>query len=317
MRTAGEEFAMALQLAGVAPLWDSSSGRLTGFEIIPLAALGRPRIDVTLRVSGLFRDVFTPLAQLFEAACEALSQRDFEGEENPYLARAARVFGPRPGQYGAGFAPMLETFTRESRKAAGQAWIASSSWSIGADGEIKSDRKGIEARLSGADTFVHVQDLPETDLLLASDYSAHEAGVAAAAASIGSNIKSLYHLDATRPETPRARSLTEEISRVVRARATNPKWIAGMMRHGFRGAAEIAATLEHMAAFAHLADAVPSHLFDLYYDATLGDDNVRAFLTRENPQALAAIEDCFRRLDEASLWVTRRNSIIASLREAS
>jgi cobaltochelatase CobN len=317
MRTAGEEFAMALQLAGVAPRWDIASGRLAGFEIIPLAALGRPRIDVTLRVSGLFRDVFTPLAQMFEAAAEALSQRDFEGEENPYLARAARVFGPRPGHYGAGVSPMLDTFTQDSRKAAGQAWIASSSWSIASDGEMKADRRGIEARLSAADSFVHVQDLPETDLLLASDYAAHEAGVAAAAASIGSTIKSLYHLDATRPGTPHARSLTEEISRVVRSRAANPKWIAGMMRHGFRGAAEIAATLEHMASFAHLADAVPSHLFDLYYDATIGDDDIRAFLARENPRSLAAIEDCFRRLDEASLWVTRRNSIRASLREAS
>jgi cobaltochelatase CobN len=182
---------------------------------------------------------------------------------------------------------------------------------------MKPDRKGIEARLSAADSFVHVQDVPETDLLLASDYAAHEAGIAAAAASLNANIKSLYHLDATRPEAPRARSLTEEISRVVRSRAANPKWIAGMMRHGFRGAAEIAATLEHMAAFAHLADAVPSHLFDLYYDATLGDDDIRAFIGRENPQALSAIEHCFRRLDEASLWVTRRNSIVASLREAS
>jgi cobaltochelatase CobN len=317
MRTAGEEFSMALQLAGVAPRWDAASGRLAGFEIIPLAALGRPRIDVTLRVSGLFRDVFTPLAQLFEAASEALSQRGFEGDENPYLARAARVFAPRPGQYGVGMTPALDVFTTESREAAGQAWLASSSWSIASDGATQPDRKGIETRLTAADTFVHVQDLPETDLLLASDYAAHEAGVAAAAASLGSSIKSLYHLDATRPEAPRARTLPEEISRVVRARAANPTWIAGMMRHGFRGGAEIAATLEHMAAFAHLAGAVPSHLFDLYYDATLGDDQIRAFLARENPQALAALEDCFRRLDEASLWVTRRNSILASLREAS
>jgi cobaltochelatase CobN len=103
----------------------------------------------------------------------------------------------------------------------------------------------------------------------------------------------------------------------VRARATNPRWVSGMMRHGFRGAAEIAATLEHMASFAHLADVVPAHLFDLYYDATLGNDDVRAFLAGDNPAALAAIEDCFRRLDEASLWVSRRNSIRAALREAS
>jgi cobaltochelatase CobN len=212
---------------------------------------------------------------------------------------------------------MLDVFTRESRKAAGEAYLAASSWSVGADGEIRRDRSGIEARLKNADAFVHVQDLPETDLLLAADYAAHEAGVAAAAANLGAPIASLYHLDATRTDAPRARVLSEEISRVVRARAANPKWIAGMKRHGFRGAAEIAATLEHMAAFAHLAEAVPSHLFDLYYDATLGDDETRAFLAQANPHALSAMESCFARLRDASLWVTRRNSIAVNLREAS
>jgi cobaltochelatase CobN len=317
MRTAGEEISMALHLAGIAPRWGEASGRVSGFEIIPLAQLRRPRIDVTLRISGLFRDVFSNLAQLFEAASEALSKLNFEGEENPYLVHAARVFGPKPGQYGAGTAPMPDVFTSESRNAAGEAWLAASSWSIGADGDVRPDRAGIEARLKRADTFVHVQDLLETDLLLAADFAAHEAGIAAAAQNLGAPIGSLYHLDATRPDRPSARSLTEEISRVVRARAANPKWIAGMMRHGFRGAAEIAATLEHMASFAHLADAVPSHLFDLYYDATLGDDDVRAFLTSANPDALAALESCFARLREASLWVTRRNSIAATLPQAS
>jgi len=153
--------------------------------------------------------------------------------------------------------------------------------------------------------------------LLAADYAAHEAGIAAAAQSLGAPLASLYHLDAVRPDAPRARLLSEEISRVVRARAANPGWIAGMMRHGFRGAAEIAATLEHMAAFAHLADVVPSHLFDLYYEATLGDEDVRAFLGAANPDARAAMENCFARLRDASLWVTRRNSIAVALREAS
>ncbi|WP_024513661.1 cobaltochelatase subunit CobN [Bradyrhizobium sp. Tv2a-2] len=317
MRTAGEEFAMALQLAGLAPCWDGASGRLIGYEIIPLAQLGRPRIDVTLRISGLFRDVFGNLAQLFEAASDALAARDFEGEENPYARRGARVFGPRPGQYGVGGFAARDVLTREARNAAGEAWLAASSWSFAADGEMKPDRAGIEARLRGTDAFVHIQDLPETDLLLAADYAAHEAGPAAAAARLGAPVPSLYHLDATRPDAPQARSLPEEIARVVRARAANPAWIAGMMRHGFRGAAEIAATLEHMAAFAHLADAVPAHLFDLYYDATLGNDEVRAFLGRENSMALSAIEDCFNRLHDASLWVTRRNSIAISLRKAS
>src|SRR5262249_4840762 len=198
MRTAGEEFAMALQLAGVAPRWDAASSRITGFEIIPLAMLGRPRIDVTLRISGLFRDVFSGLAQLFEAASDALAQRDFEGRENPYLARASRVYGPRPGQYGVNIASATDMFTREARHQAGRAWLESSSWAFPADGEMKPDRAGIEARLGAADTFVHVQDLPETDLLLAADYAAHAAGAAAAAASLGRPIRSLYHLDATR-----------------------------------------------------------------------------------------------------------------------
>lgn len=317
MRTAGEEFAMALHLAGLAPRWDHASGRLTGYDIVAPAELGRPRIDVTLRVSGLFRDVFAGLAQLFEAATEALASREDEGDENPYRHRASRVFGPRPGQYGVGLSAIPDAFTPETRDAAGEAWLSASSWAFSADGEIKPDRAGIEQRLASADAFVHVQDLPETDLLLAADYAAHEAGVAAAAAHLGAAGPSLYHLDTTRPEQPHARTLTEEISRVVRARAANPAWIVGMMRHGFRGAAEITATLEHMAAFAHLAGAVPPHLFDLYFDATLGDAEVRAFMARENPAALAAMETCFTRLHEASLWRTRRNSIAAALKEAS
>lgn len=316
MRTAGEDFAMALHLAGIAPRWDHGSGRVSGYDIIAPAELGRPRIDVTLRVSGLFRDVFSGLAQLFEVATEALAERGEEGDENPYRQRLSRVFGPRPGHYGAGIAALPDVFTEESREAAGEAWLSASSWSLASDGEMRSDRAGIEARLATADSFVHTQDLPETDLLLAADYAAHEAGIAAAAKRLGGKVPSLYHLDATRPDQPHARSLTEEISRVVRARAANPVWIAGMMRHSFRGAAEIAATLEHMAAFAHLAGAVPPHLFDLYYDATLGNDEVRAFMARENPAALAAIETCFARLHGASLWRTRRNSIAAALQAA-
>lgn len=317
MRTAGEEFAMALHLAGLAPRWDHASGRVTGYDIIAPAELGRPRIDVTLRVSGLFRDVFSGLAQLFEAASAALAGRDEEGDENPYRHRASRVFAPRPGQYGVGLSAIPDAFTPETREAAGEAWLSASSWAFSADGEMQHDRAGIEQRLASADAFVHAQDLPETDLLLAADYAAHEAGVAAAAAHLGAPAPSLYHLDTTRPEQPQARTLTEEISRVVRARAANPAWIAGMMRHGFRGAAEITATLEHMAAFAHLAGAVPPHLFDLYYDATLGNDDIRAFMARENPSALAAMEICFARLHDAALWQTRRNSIAAALREAS
>ena len=313
MRTAGEDFAMALHLAGLAPLWDAGTGRVTGFEVTALALLNRPRIDVTLRISGLFRDIFPGLAQLFEAGCTALADRDESPDDNPYKARSPRVFGPEPGRYGLGMQADLDTFTYEARQRAGAAWLAASAWTIAADGATEANPTALKARVKAADAFVHTQDLPETDLLLAADYAGHEAGFAAAAATLG-NTPALYHLDAT-SASPQARTLTEEIARVVRARAANPNWASGMMRHGFRGGAEIAATLDHLAAFAHLANAVPAHLFDLYHDATLGRDDLRAFLAVENPGALAAMEDTFRRLDAAGLWRTRRNSIRAMVAE--
>lgn len=304
MRTAGEEFAMAMHLAGVRPVWDEGSDRVTGYEILPLALMDRPRIEVTLRVSGLFRDVFPDLARLFEAATTALAQRDEAADMNPYVAAipGPRVFAPAPGLYGLGLS--TEALSDEARRAAGEAWLAASAHSAAG----VPARATLESRLRAAEGFVHVQDLPETDLLLAEDYAAHEAGFAAAMARLGAPAPALYHLDATRPEAPKARPLAEEIARVTRARAANPRWIAGMMRHGFRGAAEIAATLDHLAAFAHLAGVVPGHLFDLYHDATLGTADVHTFLAAENPGALAAMQARFAALAEAGVWQTRSNS---------
>ncbi|WOI35150.1 cobaltochelatase subunit CobN [Tritonibacter scottomollicae] len=317
MRTAGEEFAMALHLAGLAPLWDEGSERVSGFEVIPLALLGRPRIDVTLRVSGLFRDVFPGLAQMFEAAAAALSAREEDPGDNPYLTAIPRVFGPKPGQYGLNMSAHLDDYSDEARAAAGEAWLKASSHAIDAKGEIHEARAALEDRLQSADSFVHLQDLAETDVLVASDYAAHEAGFAAAMTRLGHEAPSLYHMDATRLDTPQARSLQEEIARVTRARASDPHWATSMMNHGFRGGAEIAATLDHMAAFAHLAQVVPAHLFDLYFEATLGREDLVGFLECENPAALQAMRDRFQALREAGLWVTRRNSILATLEGAA
>ncbi|VDC21201.1 cobaltochelatase subunit CobN [Pseudogemmobacter humi] len=310
MRTAGEEFAMALHLAGVKPVWDEGSDRVSGYEILPLALLDRPRIEVSLRVSGLFRDVFPDLARLFDAACESLAARDEAADMNPYTAalRGPRVFAPAPGGYGLGIAE--GQFGEDARRAAGEAWLAASDHT--AAGEPA--REMLEARLRASDAFVHAQDMPETDLLLAMDYAAHEGGFAAAMERIGALRPALYHLDATRPDQPRARTLGEEIARVTRARAANPVWLRSMTRHGFRGAAEIAATLDHLAAFAHLARVVPSHLFDLYHEATLGDPAIRDFMAAANPGALAAMEDCFHALEGAGLWSSRSNSRAAGVR---
>jgi len=311
MRTAGEEIAMALHLAGLAPAWDTGSDRVSGFDVLPLALLGRPRIDVTLRVSGLFRDIFPGLAQMFEAGAAVLAARDESPEDNPYISAAARVFGPKPGLYGMGMADALEDYSDAGRAAAGEAWLQNSSWAIDAKGEVSENRVGLEARLRTADAFAHVQDLAETDVLMAPDYAAHEGGFAAALAHIGATPAQLYHMDSSHPDAPRARSVAEEIGRVLRARAANPDWASGMMRHGFRGAAEVTATLDNLGAYAHLTRNVPAHLFDLYYDATLNRADLVAFMARENPAALAALRARFDALRAAGLWLTRRNSIAA------
>jgi cobaltochelatase CobN len=316
MRTAGEEFAMALHLLGVRPVWDKGSERVSGIEVLPITDLDRPRIDVTLRVSGLFRDVFPTLSALFAQSVRALCARDEAPDWNPYAGKVAdpRVYGPAPSSFGLGIGSDLETYSDESRAAAGAAWLAASAYALDGTTATK-DEAGIRSRVAHADSFVHLQDLPETDILLASDYAAHEAGFAAAQAVTGGKA-ALYHLDSTQPDRPRARALPEEIARVVQARAIQPGWLAGMMRHGFRGGAEIAATLDHMAAFAHLAGVVQPHLFDLYHEATLGNAEVSGFLQDANPGAYQAMQDQFAALDAAGLWQTRRNSIRAALEAA-
>ena len=312
MRTAGEEFAMALALLGVRPVWDEGSSRISGIEVRPIAELDRPRIDVTLRVSGLFRDVFPTMSALFQQAVRVLAGRDEAPDWNPYAGREApRVYGPAPGSFGLGMGASLGDYSDEGRRAAGEAWLAASSWALDGEQQVR-DIEGLKARVAQADGFVHLQDLPETDLLLAEDYASHEAGFAAAQQITGGAAR-LFHLDNTDPAQPRARALTEEIARVVQARAANPVWIAGMRRHGFRGAAEIAATLENMAAFAHLAGVVGPHLFDQFWQATLGDDAVTAFMEDANPAALEAMRARFAELHASGLWQSRRNSILADL----
>jgi cobaltochelatase CobN len=314
MRTAGEEFAMALQLMGIAPVWDTTSDRVAGFDVIALAMLGRPRIDVTLRISGLFRDVFSTLPVMFEQAAAALAARDEPDEENPYRAAAGpRVFGPAPGNYGVGVVEAVTEFTPATVEDAGEAWLAASAFAYGGAQDGMAAGPALEQRTATTDAFFHAQDLPETDLLTAPDYAAHEAGFAAAVHRLGGAAPTLYHVDTSNLDAPRMRTLAEEIARVVRGRAANPRWLAGQMRHGFRGAAEIASTLDQMALFAHLAGAVESYHFDLYYDATLGDDDVRRFIEQANPEAAAAMRQRFQQLRDAGYWTTRRNSAIETI----
>jgi cobaltochelatase CobN len=302
MRTGGEDLGLALMLMGVRPLWDERSSRVHGFEVLPLAALDRPRVDVSLRVSGLFRDAFAGQIALFDQAARAVAARDEPADWNPLtMGAGARVFGPAAGAYGSGVA------LDGTRQDAARSYLAGSA--VAWDTEAGSaDAAGFAARVRAADGFVHAQDHAETDILESPDYAAHEGGFAAAAALLGGTA-AIYHLDTSRPEAPVPRLIAEEIRRIVRARAANPRWIAGMMRHGYRGAAEIARPLESLSGFAATLPERFDAQFDLLYDATLGEPAVAAFLAEANPAALAVLEARFRDALARDLWRPRRNSL--------
>ncbi len=324
MRTGGEDLALALVLMGARPIWDDGSNRVSGIEIRPTALLDRPRVDVTLRISGLFRDAFATQIALFDSAVRAIAARDEAADWNSLAAAArglegdalrqatTRIYGAAPGDYGAGIADRVARGVWRDRAELGAAYLAGSASAYGSGLEGEADEAGFAARVAGADAFVHQQDHAETDLLESPEYAAHEGGFAAAAEALGA-APALYHTDTSRPDTPRTRTLSEEITRVVRGRAANPAWIAGMMRHGYRGAAEIARALDGLHAFsATLAQRFDAQ-FDLVFDATLGDPEVDRFLRQANPAARAAMAARFRDTLRRDLWRPRRNNVADTL----
>jgi cobaltochelatase CobN len=320
LRTGGEEIAQGLALMGCRPVWDTATGRVTGIEVLPPAATGRPRVDVTWRISGLFRDLFPAQIALIDAAAKLVAARDEDDEENPLVAAArkngggslARIFGTAPGAYGAG----VEELLGQSEWAAiGAAYLAATSHAYsGAEGEAASLPGAFASRLATADLLLHGSDDPSRDLLEGAEDVAHIGGFAAAAASLGREVD-LVVLDTTDPSRPRARPLDKALARIVRGRATSPRFIEGMMRHCARGAAELAETVDRLVDFAETTGAVSSALFDAVHEAYLADPRVRDFLLRENPDAAQAIAD---RLDSArrkGLWHPRRNDLGDGSRE--
>jgi cobaltochelatase CobN len=313
LRTGGEEIAQALWLMGCRPVWDPATARVTGVEVLPLASLGRARVDVTLRISGLFRDLFPAQIALFDAAVRAVATREESDVENPLAAsrRAgepspARIFGNAPGSYGAGVEDLIAHGA--DRSDIGAAYLATASHSYGgAEGGATAQPGAFAQRIAGADLLLHVGDDPGRDLLDGAEDAAFVGGFAAAAASLG-RAADLIMLDATDPQRPRARPLGAALARLVRGRVSE-RFVAGQMRHGPRGAAEFAQTVDQLFAFAHTTGAVDGALFDLLYDAYLADAEVREFLLRENTTAARAIAERLAEARRRGLWHPRRNDI--------
>jgi cobaltochelatase CobN len=330
MRTGGDDIAQALALMGARPRWDWSSGRVIGFEVMKVAELGRPRVDVTFRVSGFFRDAFPEQIDLIDSASRAVMALDEPEEDNPAAARhraetaaliaegidekvaerraGARVFGSKPGAYGAGLQAMIDERLWHDRADLAAVYLDWGGYAYGGGVEGDADRTGFATRLAQADALVQNQDNREHDLLDSDDYYQFEGGIAAAVEHLSGKAPLSYHNDHSRPEKPVIRTLDDEIGRVVRARLTNPKWIAGVMRHGYKGAFEIAASVDYLFAFAATTHAVKDHHFDAVHAAFIEDEAVRDFMAEVNP---AALRETAARLQEAlqrGLWKPRSNS---------
>src|SRR5215468_2842147 len=323
LRTGGEEIAQGLALMGCCPTWDQATGRVAAVEVLPTASIGRPRVDVTWRISGLFRDLFPAQIALLDAAIRTVAAREEAADENPLAAACrmssahgeasiARIFGTAPGAYGAGVEDLLGRDI--DREQLANSYLAAVSHAYGgAEADAALAPGAFKARVASADLLVHSAEDPARDLLEGSEDVAFVGGFAAAAAALG-RAPDLIILDTIDPARPRARSLSAALARIVRSRAANPKFIAGQLRHGPRGAAELAETVDRLVDFAETTSAVASHFFDLLHDSYVADDGVRSFLLRENPAAAAAIA---ARLDAArrrGLWHPRRNDVDASLR---
>lgn len=322
LRTGGEEIAQGLALMGCRPHWDPATGRVTGIEVLPSAAIGRPRVDVTWRISGLFRDMFPTQIALMDAAVAAVAARDEPDGQNPLADERqrtgtvpARIFGSSPGVYGTGVEDMLQGGRWRKREEIGRAYLDGTSHAYGgAEGTGRAMPGAFAERVSDAELLVHTGDDPGRDLLEGSAEVAFIGGFSAAVAALGGKAD-VVALDTTDPANPKARSLAEAVTRVVRARAVNPRFIDGQLRHGPRGGAEFAETVDRLIGFAETTEAIPGTLIEAVHDAYLGDEKVRSFLLRENPAAARAIAERFATARRRGLWHPLRNSVDNDLQQ--
>ncbi|MEH2266127.1 cobaltochelatase subunit CobN [Nostoc sp.] len=339
MRTGGDDIAEALALLGVQPVWDGAARRVVDFEILPLAILGRPRVDVTLRISGFFRDAFPNLIDLFDQAVSAVADLDEPPEQNP-LADAVRqetelwtsqgltiqeavvrsryrIFGSRPGAYGAGLQGLIESQNWTDDEDLARAYINWSSYAYssgtgvaGGAGEDKianpqspiPNTEAFKQRLSQMQVVLHNQDNREHDLLDSDDYYQFQGGLTAAVRSLQGKNPQTYFGDNSIPAQPRVRQLKEEISRVYRSRVVNPKWIAGVMRHGYKGAFEMAATVDFLFAYDATAKCVEDYMYQGIVEAYLLDPVVSEFIQQKNPYALRDIAEKLLEAHKRNLW---------------
>ncbi|MCB5160858.1 cobaltochelatase subunit CobN [Marinomonas algarum] len=329
MRTGGDDIAQAFALMGIRPIWAAGSNRVTDFEILSCMQLGRPRVDVTLRVSGFFRDAFANVMRLYDAAVQAIADYEEPGTGNTIRANVQarkqalldqgmdeafanrqasyRVFGSKPGAYGAGLQGLIDERCWDTKADLAEAYVNWGGYAYNGN-TYSSEQDGVEAksafveRLSQLDAVVQNQDNREHDILDSDDYYQFQGGMTNAVTEFKGQAPSVYHNDHSNPSVPKIRTLQEELNRVVRSRVLNPKWIDAMQSHGYKGAFEMTATVDYLFAYDATTDLVSDYQYEMVTDRLLLDPENQAFMRDNNPHALEEMGERLLEAIQRGMW---------------
>ncbi|GAB3896489.1 hypothetical protein GCM10027612_51000 [Microbispora bryophytorum subsp. camponoti] len=330
MRTAGDDIAEVLALLGVRPVWDEASRRVTTLEPVPPAELGRPRVDVTVRISGFFRDAFPHVVAMLDDAVRLVAGLEESPEDNYVRAhvdadRAAhgdarratlRVFGSRPGAYGAGLLPLMDSGNWRDDADLAEVYAVWGGYAYGRDLDGAPAREDMENAYRRIAVAAKNVDTREHDIADSDDYFQYHGGMIATVRALTGRAPAAYVGDSTRPDAVRTRTLSEETARIFRARVVNPNWLAAMRRHGYKGAFELAATVDYLFGYDATTGVVADWMYDTLASAYVLDPVNRDFMAKSNPWALHGIAQRLLEAAERRMWEHPDPAVLAGVREA-
>ncbi|MDQ1384913.1 MAG: cobaltochelatase CobN, partial [Actinomycetota bacterium] len=315
MRTSGDDLAEVLALLGTRPTWDDVSRRVTGFEIVPLAELGRPRIDVTLRISGFFRDAFPHVITLLDdaiAAVAALSEDDADNyvaaharadlaEHGDWRRATTRIFGSKPGAYGAGLLPLIDARNWRTDADLAEVYAVWGGYAYGKGLDGRNARPDMERAYTRIRVAAKNQDTREHDIMDSDDYFQYHGGMVAAVRALTGSNPAAYVGDSATPDAVKTRTLAEETARVFRSRVVNPKWMA--------------ATVDYLFGYDATAGVVQDWMYEKLSSEYIFDETNREFLTKSNPWALRGMTERLLEAAERGLWAEPSPDTLEQLRQ--
>jgi cobaltochelatase CobN len=330
MRTQGDDIAEVLALIGCRPTWDEASRRVTGFSVAPVSELGRPRIDVTVRISGFFRDAFPHVVALLDDAIGAVAALDEPAADNYLREHAvadhaghgdwrratARIFGSKPGAYGAGLLPLIDARNWRSDADLAEVYAVWGGYAYGRNLDGREARADMESAFRRIAVAAKNTDTREHDIVDSDDYFQYHGGMVATVRALTGRAPVAYVGDSAVPDAVRTRSLAEETKRVFRARVVNPRWIAAMRRHGYKGAFELAATVDYLFGYDATAGVVDDWMYASLAESYVFDPQTMEFMQRSNPWALRGVTERLLEAADRGLWAAPDPEILDRLRTA-